>query len=261
MVSDMMNSTEFNEHLAHLNLGPAEAAQLLSVSSRTLRRWIDGEEIPGPAEAALRAWRKLSDRHLAWKPDSVSVFEDDQDQIARHRRHTEEMTALIARVEARGGAKDPWTVDLPKNSATFGNFEVGFYNLQSGGFSLSNYRRKDMPPDLARDWPFLEDAAYCISTTFSKARASGQALNAVGQHVRQHSSVFVVDGPRMLTPAQRTRRRQEIEALADKIDELATTAAAGKARYAEFEDILSKLHAAGFFPEMSLISAVAKAMV
>jgi hypothetical protein len=256
----MMNSLELKDHLSILGLDPAEAAQFLDVSARTLRRWLDGEEVPGPAEAALRAWRKLHERNLPWKPDEVAFFQDDQ-ELERHRRHAEQMAALIAHVKARGGPKAPWSVDLVRNSAAFGNYEVGFYNLQLGGFSLSNYRRKDAPPDLAHDRPFLEDAAYCIDQALAKARESGPALKAVADYTRKHSSISVTDGPRMLTPAQRTRRRQEIEALAQQIDDLAAAAVEGKAEYAQFEDILGKLHLAGFFPEMSLISAVAKAMV
>src|SRR5580700_7118768 len=100
-----MTAPELNKHLAALQVTPAEAAQLLGVSPRTVRRWLEGEDVPGPAEAALRAWRTLADRHLPWKPDSVSIFEDDQDQIARYRRHTEELGAVLKRVEARGGAR------------------------------------------------------------------------------------------------------------------------------------------------------------
>ena len=256
----MMTSSELGNHLAHLNLDPPQASQLLGVTPRTLRRWFEGEEVPGPAEAALRAWRTLHDRNLPWKPDSISLFQDDQDQIRLHRRHTIEMTAVLKNVEERGGPTHPWSVDLSKNSATFGPFEVGFYNLQSGGFSLSNYRRLDGSPDPERDMPFLEEAAYCISKAFEKTHASVPALNAVAQYTRQHSLAFVTDGPRMLAPDQKVRRKQNIESLADKIDELADAAAGGKATYTQFEAILNKLHALGFYPEISLISAVAKAM-
>ena len=170
------------------------------------------------------------------------------------------MDAVFKRVEDRDGPSHPWSVDLSRNSATFGPFEVGFYNLQSGSFSLSSYRRRDGSPDLARDLPFLEEAAYCIREAFEKARASVPTLNAVAQYTRQHSSAFVTDGPRRLTPDQRAGRQQKIEALADKLDELAVDAGNGKASYPDFETILHKLHALGFFPEISLISAVAKAM-
>jgi hypothetical protein len=255
-----MTTIELREHLAHLNLEPPEASQLLGVNARTLRRWLDGEEVPGPADAALRAWRTLHDRNLPWKPDSVSLFQDDQNQIQLHRKHTIELTTVLKRVEKRGGPSHPWSVDLLKNTATFGPFEVGFYNLQSGSFSLSNYRRVDGPPDQLRDMPFLEEAAYCISKAFEKARASVPALQAVAQYTRQHSSAFAVDGARSLSLDQKTRRRQNIETLADKIDELAEMAGNGKASYVQFESILTKLHGFGFFPEISLISAVAKAL-
>jgi hypothetical protein len=256
----MMTPVELEEHLAHLDLSPYESSQLLGVNPRTLRRWLEGEQVPGLAEAALRAWRILHDRKLPWKPDSVSLFKDDQNQIERHRQYTIEMAAVLESVEKRGGPAHPWSIDLSKRSATFGPFEVGFYNLQSGSFSLSSYRRLDGPPDPARDMAFLEEAAYCIYKAFEKARAAVPALRAVAQYTRLHSSAFVTDGPRALTPDQRAGRQQKIEALADKLDELAGAAANGKASYAEFESILRKLHSFGFYPEMSLISAVAKAM-
>jgi hypothetical protein len=70
----------------------------------------------------------------------------------------------------------------------------------------------------------------------------------------------VTDGPRRLTPDQRAGRQRKIEALADKLYELAAAAGNGKASYAQFENILNKLHELEFYPEISLISAVAKAM-
>jgi hypothetical protein len=99
------------------------------------------------------------------------------------------------------------------------------------------------------------------SEVFSKARDSIPALHAVAEYTRQHSALFVTDGPRMSSTTERNRRRREIEALANQIDELKASAAEGKAKYTEFENILHKLHAAGFYPEISLISAVAKALV
>ncbi len=81
-----MTSLELTEHLSRLGLNQTEVAQLLGISARTVRRWVEGEEIPGPAEAALRAWRRLSERNLPWRPDSVSIVEDDQEQIFRHRQ-------------------------------------------------------------------------------------------------------------------------------------------------------------------------------
>jgi hypothetical protein len=257
----MMTAQELTDHCSTLQISHAEAAQLLDVSPRTLRRWLEGEEVPGPAEAALRAWRKLAERHLPWKPDSASIFEDDQDQIQRQSRHTQEMAALLERVEARGGAANPWTVDISKCSATFGPFEVGFYRLQSESFSVSTYRRKDVPPDLSRDMMFIEDAAYCIAKAFGKARISSAALRALADYTRQHSSIFVVDGPRLLDRSEKARRQKAIESVADRIDALATTATEGRAKYQEFETLLDELHAVGFYPEMSLISDVARAMV
>ena len=256
-----MTIVELNEHLSFLKLQPPEAAQLLGVSPRTLRRYLEGEDVPGPIEAALRAWRALEERHLPWKPDSVSIASDDQDQIERHRKHAEEFAALLKRVEERGGPKNPWTVDFSKSTANFGHLEVGFYKLQNEGFSLSTYRRKDKAPDLARDMPDIEDAAYCIAAAFAKARASAAALKAVAAYTRENSSAFVVDGAKRLDQLEKGRRRKWIESRADKIDDLAAAASNGRGRYEDFEGLLRELHTAGFYPTMSLISAVAHAMV
>jgi hypothetical protein len=256
-----MADIDLTETLAFLGLYHAEAAQLLGVSTRTLRRWIEGEETPGPAQAALQAWRQLHTRHLAWKPDSIAIFEDDQAQIERARQHAREVDGIIKQVESRGGPKNPWSVNMTKCLATFGPFEVGFYKLQNGGFSFSSYWRKDGSPDPVRDRPYLEDAAYSISMAFSKAGASQLALTAVAQYVRKHSTLFVVDGPRRLPSAESKRRQQDIESFADKIDALAVSAGKGEASYLEFEELLHQLHTLGFFPEISLISAVAHAMV
>src|SRR5271163_3587578 len=96
-----MTKDQLQQYLLRLGLSPAEAAQLLSVSPRTVRRWQDGEEVPGPAQQAILAWIRLHERHLPWRPDSISIAEDNQDQIARHRFHTINLADVIQRVEAR----------------------------------------------------------------------------------------------------------------------------------------------------------------
>lgn len=161
-----MSPTELEQSLLRLGLEPAEAAQLLGVTLRTYRRWLNGKEIPGPVEQAVRAWLRLHDRRLPWRPDSTAIAENDQDQIARHREHAISLSDIITRVEARGGPRTPWAVDRQRNRATLGPMEISFYTLANGGFSLGNYTRKDGSPDVQRDHELIEDAAYCISKEF-----------------------------------------------------------------------------------------------
>lgn len=163
-----MTKEHFEQFLLRLDLSPAEAAQLLSVSPRTVRRWLEGEEMPGPAEQAIRAWVRLHERHLPWRPDSISIAQDDQDQIARHRSHSINLATVLQRVETRGGAKAPWTVDWDYGRASLETMEVSFYKLQNGSFSLGPYRRKDNPPDILRDREMIEDAIYCIAKALEK---------------------------------------------------------------------------------------------
>ena len=83
----IMSPQEFKTHFVALGLDPTEAATLFDVAPRTVFRWLEGEAVPGPVEQAVRAWRRLHERGLAWRPDSVSVLGDDQQQIAAQRQH------------------------------------------------------------------------------------------------------------------------------------------------------------------------------
>jgi transcriptional regulator with XRE-family HTH domain len=219
----MMTGQEMQEHLQALNLTQAEAAQLLGVSNRTVTRWCgNAEEVSGPAEAALRAWRRLNERHLAWRPDSVSIVEDDTERIAVHRQEAINLDDILRRVEERGGPKLPWTVNLADSEANLGKIHVSFYKLQNGGFSLSVYSRRDGEhPDVKRDWPLIEDAIFCITREFEKHRRQADALRAFA-------------------------------------DDL--TAVGGATNYRDFNVILSELTGLGYSPpERSLVSAIARA--
>jgi DNA-binding transcriptional MerR regulator len=319
----MMAKIELEQGLLRLGLSQTEGAQLLGVAPRTLRRWLEGEEIPGPAEQAVRAWIKLHDRKLPWRPDSAAIADDDQDQITGHREHAISLSDIIARVEARGGPQMPWVVDRQRSRATLGPMEVTFYTLANGAPSLANYTRKDKYPDVERDRSLIEDAAYCIAKEFTsevtlvwgdrpwrsgvvsqkqetlpskeaaiqracaamgaadfhdafimagnqplldknelrrecqRRKDRGAALKAVAEYVLRHSDAFATDGPRMLSPEQRQQQKQRIEIVARKIDDLAIPAERGEVNYGQFETLLGELHRLGFFPETSLVSAVA----
>lgn len=172
----MMTTADLQFHFLQLGLTTDEAAQLLSVSPRTVQRWQHGiQEVPGPAEQALRAWMGLHERGLAWRPDEVSLTVGDAEQIAIARTHAVELDALLKRVEARSGPSSaPWTVDLERGRAILGSLEVSFYRLKNGGFAPQSYRRSDEHgTDLRRDWHLIEDAYACIARAFAK---QGQPL-------------------------------------------------------------------------------------
>lgn len=255
-----MSNHEFVEHLSALKLSFPEAAQFLGVSDRTARRWAEGETVPGPVEAALRAWRRLDAQCLPWKPDSMSIFRNDQDQIRRIREHDDLLDALMREVEARGGPSTYWAVDLARQRATLGPAEVSFHKLQQGGFSPTTYRRLDRTPtdDDRRD---IQDACYCIAQAIARARAANSALIDIAEYTRRHAALVVRERVSNPSPVETARRVATICALADELNGLASSALEGNALYVKFEGILDALHRLGFFPELELVSAVARSMI
>lgn len=79
-----MTREDFDSLLGELGLSQAEAARLLSVDARTVRRWAeDPADMPGPAKQALRAWLALHRFGLPWAPDSVDLVRQDPGQVAK----------------------------------------------------------------------------------------------------------------------------------------------------------------------------------
>lgn len=71
-----MTKQEILDILKELNLTQREAAVLLSVDVRTLRRWIRyPERANGPAIQALLGWQKLHRLTLAWGPNQINIIE------------------------------------------------------------------------------------------------------------------------------------------------------------------------------------------
>jgi hypothetical protein len=256
-----VTAEDLQQAFRELDLMREEAAQLLGVSKRTVTRWCEGEEIPGPAEAALKAWISLNRRGLAWKPDAISVLERDEDQIERQRLFALRFEEMLTRVEGRGGAVHPWKIDTWRSAATFGTSEVRFHRLANGGFSISSYRRTDRYANLDEDMPLIEDAAYCIAKEFARFGSRASALTVMANYVREHSALSVRNGPAIATPKEAAERKRIIERLAQKLLELAAAANEGSACYAQYEEIERDLHAEGFFPLDKHVAAVARAFV
>lgn len=174
-----MDRFEFIDALRRLRISPKEAAKLLSVDPKTTTRWVERKiKVPGPAEQALRAWIRLEELGLPWRPQQCLIGmseEEAAEQIRLVREHNIGLDELLQRVKARGGSAAPWNVDLEKHVAELDDTMIlYFYRLPDGGFSPSSYRRTDREPDHERDWPLIEDAIACIAEAIGKERFKGR---------------------------------------------------------------------------------------
>ncbi len=95
-----MTNVEFNQHLEALNLKQSDAAALLRVTPRAVRRWQSGEQaIPGTVVELLTVWRQLQAATLPWGADLESIWYGDDDQIRRHQDHDKALAATLERVK------------------------------------------------------------------------------------------------------------------------------------------------------------------
>jgi hypothetical protein len=166
-----MTNLELNQHLEILGLKQSDAATLLRVTPRAVRRWQSGEQvIPGTVAELIIVWRQLHAAQIPWGADLESIWYGDDDQIRRHQEHDRALAALLRRVEARGGPTAPWRVNLKERNAKIGPMVVTFYKLLSRSFSLAHYRRRDREPDPYRDQVLIEDAVAAFAAAVTKAR-------------------------------------------------------------------------------------------
>lgn len=175
-----MDRNEFLLALAELNLAPKDAAKLLGVEHRTVKRWQErGATVPSASAELLRAWLRFQRLGLSWRPGAATLGLTDEEaaeQIRLHREHALTLDALLRKVKARGGPAAPWRVDLPKQLATLGDMDVYFYRLANGSFSLSSYSRTDKEADPDRDMPLIEDAAACIAEAIAAEARDKQEI-------------------------------------------------------------------------------------
>lgn len=171
-----MTQYELRSALSQLQLTETELADFLSVTPRTVIRWLDGSsKISGSSQNTIHAWLRLYNQKSAWRPGDIGFNDDDSkyaDKMASERNEYIGLKKVIENIEKRGGPKLPWKVDIDRGIARLESIEISFYRLISGGFSPASYRRTDdVIPDIKRDSALIEDGWACINIALAKLDA------------------------------------------------------------------------------------------
>jgi hypothetical protein len=124
------------------------------------------------------------------------------------------------------------------------------------------YSAETLADDLNRgiiksSWMTVMDLHQIRQDVVCRVRAV--ALRTLAGDVKRTSHFFARSGRDMLSPDETVAHQHKIEALADEIAALATTAEQGAGSYQQFETILTQLHGLGKFPDSADVSAVAHA--
>lgn len=197
-----MTPAEVCEHLQLLGLSPVQAAKLLGVGLRTMRRWTDpgeadaqasdsqagqGGSIPGPAEQALRAWLKLHRLGLSWRPGAEPLTSAGVTGGAGSALEAARLASMLQRVRERGGPAEPWDIDLGRGLARLGVRRVSFCRVTgagaSAGFVLQSAWREDarrgQEAGQGANAAALEDASACIARRLAAERDPPRLLLAL----------------------------------------------------------------------------------
>ena len=191
-----MNALEFRDSLARLGLSQAEAARLLGVKLRTVQRWAAGRPLVGePAAQALRAWRRLAEQGIAWRPDSEPVEVEDPGAVAEHRRAALGLAVLMRPVSGRrGGWHRRWRINIERRRATSPAMVVHFNRLADGSFLPASYRRLGGPGEALGDRLLLEEATAAFLEAAARVETVGGAAARAAEparHLPQHQEVPV----------------------------------------------------------------------
>jgi hypothetical protein len=104
-------------------------------------------------------------------------------------------------------------------------------------------------------WMTLIDLGELRQGVIFRTRAA--ALRAIADDMVRTSGIFARSGRAMPTPGEEAAQRLRIENLAREISELAMDAEKGAGSYQQFEEILSRLHQEGKFPDNAAVSTIA----
>jgi len=180
-----MNAQEFRGSLARLGLSQAEAARLLGVKLRTVQRWAAGRPLVGePAAQALRAWRRLAEQGIAWRPDSDPVEVEDPVAVAEHRRATLGLAVLLHPVSGQRGWRRRWRINIERHRATSPAMVVHFNRLADGSFLPASYRRLGGPGEAPGDRLLLEEATAAFLEAAARVEAVSSAAARAAEPAR-----------------------------------------------------------------------------
>jgi hypothetical protein len=181
---------EFLDYLWQLNLSPTEAARLLSVTPRTVNRWLKNpHEISGPAEQALRAWIILKDHNVSWRPDCVPIpFLKEEEAEATYqiknwvaKKYNLRVINIIKKVKKRGELSLPWQIDFKKGSIKLEKTIEVFFKMPSGKprnvrrqLVIFGYKRlDDQSADIKHNQYLIEEAVFTIDEVANEKLSCG----------------------------------------------------------------------------------------
>jgi Helix-turn-helix len=234
-----MKSQEFSAWRQRVGLSQEKAAEKIGVTRTTIQNWEAGATaIPHAVETSCQIWE---DRLKQENPDLgpvtlvysdgpmfVNPYGPGRRPAMMHREPYPTNAAALARVQTLWGRDD-------------------FHNpfiIEASGKPLWN----------------VVELQRVVSGSDKGAPTMMNLLRGLAGHVRATSGTFVRTGPRLLSPSETKTRTAQIEALADRLETLATAQDAA-VDVRQVEQVLAEMRSLGKHPPESLINNIAQAAV
>jgi transcriptional regulator with XRE-family HTH domain len=233
-----MTKEEFRAWREKFGLSQGDVAGRFNLSRNTIQNWEAGTTaLPSTLEGACAVWEDRLKKEMA-EIGPLTLFYADGPMFIDPYRPRGYRTASLK--------QEPY----PTNAAALARVQYlwsrddfhGPFIIEKSGVPLWNQ------VELMRVVSGDDKGAPTLANTIRK----------VSTYARTNSHVHARDGARTSTEEERADAKRLTENIADELDVLAA-AEHGAVGYGEFEKLLSRLHALGFYPPNKLVSDVAHA--
>jgi transcriptional regulator with XRE-family HTH domain len=233
-----MTKKDFRKWREKFGLTQGEVATRFNLSRNTIQNWESGATpLPTTIEGACTVWEDRLKKEMA-DIGPLTLFYADGPMFIDPYRPRGRLAMLH---------QEPY----PTNAAALARVQYlwgreefdGPFIIEKSGAPLWNQI------ELLRVVDGSDKGAPTLANT----------IRRVSEYVRTNSHLHVRDGARMASDKERQETKRLIDTVADELDALVKKMPEGVVRYSDFEILLSRLHALGFYPTNKLVGDVAHA--
>ena len=235
-----MTKEDFRAWRQSFGLTQDEAGDKFGVKRNTIQNWESGATaLPSTMDGAVEVWTDRLKKELAHLGPVTLIYAD--------------APMFVPPYGPRGKMAMLQQEPYATNAAALARVRIlwGRPDFQGPFIIEKDHRPLWNQVELARVVDGSDHGAPTVRNTIAK----------VAKYVLTNSEASAHDGRRMLTPAEKKKHKEKIEAIGREFEKLAGEAEERDVAWPEFETRLHRLHKLGFYPTERLVGDVSHAIV